>query len=66
MKPFKIGKKVEILHSGDDEAPKWTPGEVVNVVRPNMKGRGQTGNNVRIANGKFVQVTEPLMIREIL
>ena len=62
MKPFAIGTKVEVLFSGSDSAPRWTPATVVNVVEPNMKGIGQHGNVVQLDNGKRITVTEPGMI----
>ena len=66
MKPFKIGEKVEVLWSGNDNPAQWIPGEVFNVVKPmqGFEAHGQfTGNIVRINKGKFVEVTEPGMIR---
>ena len=62
MKPFDVGTKVEILYSAGDNAPGWTPATVVNVVKPNMVGIGQTGNIVQLDSGKYVIVTEPGMI----
>ena len=64
MKPFDVGTKVEILYSAGDNAPDWTPATVVNVVKPNMVGIGQTGNIVQLDSGKYVIVTEPGMIVE--
>lgn len=65
MKPFKIGTKVDILHSGNDNAPEWTAGEVSGIIRRVLPDGGPSGNTVRIGKGKFVEVTEPMMIREV-
>ena len=66
MKAFEIGAKVEVLWSGGDNAPDWTPAVVVNEVKPGdgFERHGQFhGNIVRIESGRYLTVTEPGMIR---
>lgn len=67
MKPFANGTKVEVLCSGNDNAPDWTPATVVNQVKPmpGFERHGQfSGNIVALdGNGKHITVTEPGMIR---
>lgn len=65
MKPFAVGAKVEILYSPNDRPATWVAGEVAGIVKPNIAGMSQSGNSVRIAKGKFIEVTEPVMIREV-
>ena len=64
MKPFAKGTEVQILFSAGDHPAEWTNATVVEVVRPNMRGFGQSGNVVRVnATQKRLTVTEPGMIR---
>ena len=65
MKPFANSTKVEVLYSPGDNTPEWVSATVVNQVKPNMLGWGESGNVVALdSNGKRLTVTEPGMIRE--
>lgn len=66
MKPLRKGTKVQVLWSSGDEPTEWTDAEVVGIVRPNMKGIGESGNTVKIAGTPYTTtVTEPGMIRAL-